>query len=161
MSVERVTQATNELTESINRLLPQLSESASALSLQQVQDLLAQKGVHLFIYQNKRDIPVDAIYQVDTIQQILGMLTLVTFEIPTGSRAWIEDVVVDTKARGQGIGAQLVQAATDWALQLGCQTVDLTSRPSRAAANRLYQRQGFQPRNTNVYRYTQTSTQPN
>ena len=85
---------------------------------------------------------------------ILGMLSLATFEIPTGVRAWVEDVVVDEAARGQGAGQSLVVAAIEHAKKIGARTVDLTSRPSREAANRLYQRAGFQLRETNVYRVT-------
>ena len=76
------------------------------------------------------------------------------FRIPTGLRAWIEDVVVDEAAGGQGIGTLLTEAMLDHARSLGCKTVDLTSRPSREAANRLYQRVGFEQRDTNVWRYT-------
>jgi ribosomal protein S18 acetylase RimI-like enzyme len=39
------------------------------------------------------------------------------------------------------------------ARERSCVTVDLTSRPSREAANRLYQRAGFQLRETNLYRF--------
>lgn len=81
------------------------------------------------------------------------MLTLALFRIPTGVRAWIEDVVVDEAARGQGVGAELTGAAIRLANQRGARTVDLTSRPSREAANRLYQRLGFVQRETNVYRF--------
>jgi ribosomal protein S18 acetylase RimI-like enzyme len=81
------------------------------------------------------------------------MLTLVVFRIPTGVRAWIEDVVVDQDARGRGVGAALNQAAIRLAGEHGARTVDLTSRPSREAANRLYSRLGFVPRETNVYRF--------
>ena len=81
------------------------------------------------------------------------MLTLATFVIPTGKRAWIEDVVVDSAARGQGAGRALVEAAIAHAKQIGAKSVDLTSRPSREAANRLYVRSGFTARQTNVYRY--------
>ena len=81
------------------------------------------------------------------------MLSLVIFQIPTGWRAWIEDVVVDENARGHGAGRALVDAATELAQQRGVKSVDLTSRPSRAAANRLYQHAGFATRATNVYRY--------
>ena len=84
---------------------------------------------------------------------MLGSLTLVVFRIPTGLRAWIEDVVVDGEARGKGVGDALNRFALDLAAELGCRTVDLTSRPTREAANRLYQRLGFQPRETNVYRH--------
>jgi ribosomal protein S18 acetylase RimI-like enzyme len=81
------------------------------------------------------------------------MATLATFRTPTGLRAWIEDVVVDDAGRGRGVGTALTEAMLDRARELGCRTVDLTSRPSREAANRLYQRAGFVARETNVYRY--------
>ena len=85
--------------------------------------------------------------------EILGALTLVIFRIPTGVRAWIEDVVVDNAARGRGVGEALNQFALDIARAKGAVTVDLTSRPAREAANRLYQRLGFVKRDTNVYRF--------
>jgi ribosomal protein S18 acetylase RimI-like enzyme len=84
---------------------------------------------------------------------IVGSLTLVIFHIPTGVRAWIEDVVVDADARGKGVGEELNKFALAEAKRQGATTVDLTSRPSREAANRLYQRLGFEHRETNVYRY--------
>jgi ribosomal protein S18 acetylase RimI-like enzyme len=84
---------------------------------------------------------------------IVGSLTLVIFRIPTGIRAWIEDVVVDADARGKGVGEALNKFALAEAKRQGATTVDLTSRPSREAANRLYQRLGFNARETNVYRY--------
>lgn len=84
---------------------------------------------------------------------IVGLLTLAMFRIPTGMRAWIEDVVVDGRARGKGVGEALNRAALATARHRGAKTVDLTSRPSREAANRLYQRIGFVRRDTNVYRY--------
>lgn len=188
MSVELVESVTDELAAAIDILLPQLSQSATALSRAELEDLLSQPGVFLFAY---RGIPTGqaecaaddratttppptsartdesvktssatthaAARDSDCTQadeQILGILTLVTFRIPTGQRAWIEDVVVDSRARGQGAGRQLVETALAHAKQAGCRTVDLTSRPSRQAANRLYQKCGFQARDTNVYRYT-------
>jgi ribosomal protein S18 acetylase RimI-like enzyme len=84
---------------------------------------------------------------------IVGMLTLVLFQIPTGVRAWIEDVVVDTAAQGRGIGQALTTAAVGLANENGARTVDLTSRPSREAANRMYQKLGFCARETIVYRF--------
>jgi ribosomal protein S18 acetylase RimI-like enzyme len=84
--------------------------------------------------------------------EIVGALTLVMFPIPTGLRAWIEDVVVDEAARGQGAGAALTREAVRLAQADGARTVDLTSRPSRQAANRLYERLGFQVRDSTVYR---------
>jgi ribosomal protein S18 acetylase RimI-like enzyme len=85
--------------------------------------------------------------------QIVGLLTLAIFRIPTAVRAWIEDVVVDSSARGHGVGEALNMAAIAEAKRRGAKTVDLTSRPSREAANRLYKRIGFVARDTNVYRF--------
>ena len=85
---------------------------------------------------------------------LVGMLTLVTFAIPTGIRSIIEDVVVDERYRGQGVAQALTKEALVQADAAGARTIDLTSRPSREAANRLYQKLGFQKRDSNVYRYT-------
>ena len=147
MATEIVTQAGPELVEAMERLIPQLSRSAPALTAEQCEALLAQDGVYLFVF--RPDSPAGT-----APAPILGMLTLATFTIPTGLRAWVEDVVVDAEARGQGAGRQLVEAAVAHAQELGARTVDLTSRPSREAANRLYQRCGFELRETNVYRHS-------
>ena len=85
--------------------------------------------------------------------RIVGMLALVVFRIPTGVRAWIEDVVVDADFRGKGLGEALTKRALDLALSRGARTVELTSRPNRVAANQLYRKLGFEVRGTNVYRY--------
>jgi ribosomal protein S18 acetylase RimI-like enzyme len=89
----------------------------------------------------------------------VGSLTLVMFRIPTGMRAWIEDVVVDEAARGQGVGEALSRTAVNLAQQAGARTVDLTSHPDREAANRLYSRLGFEQRATNVYRLSSDRTE--
>lgn len=140
MAVELVTEFSDELVEAFSRLLPQLSQSAKQLSPQQIKEFCDQEGVYLLVFRSEEG-------------QILGMLSLATFKIPTGKRAWIEDVVVDSAARGQGAGQKLVEAAVRQAKKVGAKTVDLTSRPSREAANRLYRRSGFKQRETNVYRY--------
>ncbi|MBS5749352.1 MULTISPECIES: GNAT family N-acetyltransferase [Actinotignum] len=132
---------TEDFLAACQRLIPQLSSSSAPLSRAAAEELLAQPGVYQLVYRVEEGAP------------ILGMLTLVTFQIPTGTRAWIEDVVVDDAARGHGAGQQLVEAALAHAAQLGVKSVDLTSRPSREAANRLYRRCGFEARDTNVYRY--------
>ena len=147
MTVELITAATPEIHEAMGRLIPQLSRSAAPMSEADVQRFLPQDSVHLFAFR-----PDEADAQGN--RPILGMLSLVAFEIPTGVRAWVEDVVVDEAARGQGAGFALVEAAVEHAKKVGARTVDLTSRPSREAANRLYQRAGFQLRETNVYRVT-------
>lgn len=140
MAVELVEEFSNELVEAFSRLLPQLSQSAKQLSPQQIKEFCDQEGVYLLVFRSEEG-------------EILGMLSLATFKIPTGKRAWIEDVVVDSTARGQGAGQKLVEAAVRHAKKVGAKTVDLTSRPSREAANRLYRRCGFKQRETNVYRY--------
>ena len=147
MTIELITAATPEIHEAMGRLIPQLSRSAAPMSEADVQRFLSQDSVHLFAFR-----PDEADAQGN--RPILGMLSLVAFEIPTGVRAWVEDVVVDEAARGQGAGFALVEAAVEHAKNVGARTVDLTSRPSREAANRLYQRAGFQLRETNVYRVT-------
>ena len=142
MTVEIISEVTTELRAAMDKLLPQLSSSAPQLTDEELSAFLRQPNVYLFVFRSRVGSP------------ILGMLTLATFAIPTGLRAWIEDVVVDEAARGQGAGSQLVEAAVTHAVYLGARTVDLTSRPSREAANRLYQRSGFSLRETNVYRYS-------
>ena len=89
-------------------------------------------------------------------REIVGTLTLALFRIPTGLRAWIEDVIVDEAARGgehPRVGERLVTAAIERARQAGARTVDLTSAPRRIAANKVYERMGFLQRETNVWRY--------
>ena len=141
MPVELHTVASPDLSAAMERLIPQLSTSTPALTEEQIEDFINQDGVYLFVYRENEG------------GEILGMLSLATFRIPTGLRAWIEDVVVSEETRGQGAGRQLVEAAVEYAKRVGAKSVDLTSRPSREAANRLYQRCGFELRETNVYRY--------
>jgi len=140
--VEEVTSVDDELIDALNRLLPQLSSSAPALEREEVGEMIDSPASILFVARE------------DDGDQVVGSLTLAVFRIPTGLRAWIEDVVVDSEARGRGVGSALVRAAIDRAGQMGCRTVDLTSRPSREDANRLYLNLGFVRRETNVYRYS-------
>jgi ribosomal protein S18 acetylase RimI-like enzyme len=139
MKVEEVTEVTDELVEALERLMGQLSRSASAPTREELQQMVDADGIRLLVA--RKD------------ESVMGTLTLALFRIPTGMRAWIEDVVVDEAARGCGIGEALNRKALDLAKEHEARTVDLTSRPSREAANRLYQRLGFKPRETNVYRY--------
>lgn len=146
MTVDIVREPTSELIEALTRLLPQLSRSAPALDEEDVARMLRQDALTLLAFRGAADS--------ERAGEILGLLSLITFRIPTGVRAWIEDVVVDEAARGQGAGQALVEAAVAHAHELGARSVDLTSRPSREAANRLYRRAGFATRETNIYRYT-------
>jgi len=136
-------QVTPELVAAFERLIPQLSSSNPAPSETELAAICESEASVLLIAVDR-----------DADDRILGSLTLAWFRIPTGVRAWIEDVVVDEAARGHGVGELLNRAALDRARELGAKTVDLTSRPSREAANRLYQRIGFVARDTNVYRFS-------
>jgi ribosomal protein S18 acetylase RimI-like enzyme len=138
VEVEAVTTDSEELVDGLNRLLPQLSSSAAPLTLDDLERIVHSDVVTLYVARHDNSV--------------VGSLTLVVFAIPTGLRAWIEDVVVDEGSRGLGVGEQLTMAAVDEARQRGARSIDLTSRPSREAANTLYQKLGFQLRDTNVYR---------
>ena len=126
-----------------NRLIPQLSRRAAVPTPDLIREIVEAQSNTVLIARDQRE---DG--------RIVGLLTLVVFRIPTGVRAWIEDVVVDEAVRGRGVAEALSQEAVRRALGLGARTVELTSRPSREAANRLYQRLGFVRRDSNVYRYT-------
>jgi ribosomal protein S18 acetylase RimI-like enzyme len=139
IAVEEVDRSSPELLEALQRLLPQLSSSASPPSAEQVEQMLDSSATTVLVAR-------------DADGRIVGTLTLALFRIPTGVRAWIEDVVVDERARGRGAGESLSREALRLAAEAGARSVDLTSRPEREAANRLYERLGFRRRETNVYR---------
>lgn len=133
----------DELVAAFGRLIPQLSRSATVPTREVIHEIIEARASTVLIARDLRNSG-----------RIAGMLTLVVFRIPTGVRARIEDVVVDEDVRGRGVGEALSQEAVSRAVALGARTVELTSRPSREAANRLYQRLGFALRDSNVYRYT-------
>jgi ribosomal protein S18 acetylase RimI-like enzyme len=136
--VEEIRDVTDDIVNVFGRLLPQLSCSAEPLDQAAVMNIV--------------NCPTNTVFVARNDEGIIGMLTLVMFPIPSGLRARIEDVVVDESARGQGVSRALTEAAIQAAHQHGARTLDLTSRPDRTAANRLYERLGFQPRESRVYR---------
>jgi ribosomal protein S18 acetylase RimI-like enzyme len=138
--VETATQVSEELLSQMGRLLPQLSSRAAPLERAHLEEMVGSPSTVLFLARQ----PTGG---------LVGMLTLATYRVPTGVHAVIEDVVVDESARGSGIGSALVSAALQEAARRGATNVDLTSRPERQAANRLYAKLGFERRQTNVYRY--------
>jgi ribosomal protein S18 acetylase RimI-like enzyme len=139
MQIEVVESVSSELVSAISSLLPQLT-SASPPSASELAAIVDSPATSLLIARDG-----------DTV---LGTLTLAVFRIPTGLRAWIEDVIVDEAARGRGIGEALTLRAVELAGEAGARSVELTSRPTREAANRLYRRLGFEERETNVLRLT-------
>lgn len=131
--------ATAELLSALNYLLPQLSSSAKELTLERLQNLL--------------NCPTTRLYTLrDEEGKIRATTTLSLQELITGTKAWVEDVVVDESARGRGYARQLLQHLASEAQNLGAKSLNLTSRPSREAANKLYQSEGYEIRETNVYR---------
>lgn len=140
---------TDELAGAFERLIPQLSRSNPPPSRDRLQEIIDAPATDLFV-------------ATDEDGRIVGTSTLATFRIPTGVRAWIEDVVVDSEARGRqsdgspSHGEALTVAMLERAAELGAVTVDLTSRPTREAANKLYRRLGFEARATNVYRHSRS-----
>lgn len=138
VEVAPATEVDVDLIAAFDRLVPQLSSSAPPPTADELAEIIASPATTVFVA------------RVDDV--VVGTLTLVVFRIPTGMRAIIEDVVVDDAGRGKGVGSALTRAAISHAESQGCRTIDLTSRPSREAANRLYQQLGFQRRETNVYR---------
>jgi len=139
VEVEILSEITSEVVEAFGRLLPQLSASAPPLDAGMLAAIVSA--------------PASTVLLARADGQIIGTLTLAMFPIPTGVRAWIEDVVVDEAARGKRVGEALTLAAVQLAQDAGARTIDLTSRPSRQAAGRLYERLGFELRDSRLYRY--------
>jgi ribosomal protein S18 acetylase RimI-like enzyme len=141
LGVAQVAEVTDEVVAAIGALLPQLSSSAPPPTRESIEEIVTSPATVLLVARDEHET-------------IVGTLTLAVFRIPSGVRAWIEDVIVDDAARGQGAGEAMTKVALEVAAAAGARTVELTSRPSRLAANRLYLRLGFEQRETNVYRIT-------
>jgi ribosomal protein S18 acetylase RimI-like enzyme len=140
MRITRITTNTDRIYEAVLKLLPQLDPDISLPSKNLFQNMLSSEGISFFIAENEAG-------------EIGGMLTLVSYLNVTGKKFWIEDVVVDSAFRGQGLGEQLIKAALEHAITVGAKEVKLTSRPFREAANKLYLKMGFVRYETNVYKY--------
>ncbi|MET0145806.1 MAG: GNAT family N-acetyltransferase [Ilumatobacteraceae bacterium] len=139
VQIQIVETVTDALVAAFDRLIPQLSSSSPPPGREGLEAIVGCADSALFVA------------TLDDV--VVGTLTLALYRIPTGLKAWIEDVVVDEAASRQGVGEALNRAALDEARRRGAKDVSLTSRPSREAANRLYQRIGFDRRETNLYRY--------
>lgn len=146
VAVAECIEVTDELVEAMARLVPQLSSSSPPPDRSRLEQIVASPATALLVARDETGI--------------VGSLTLVSFHIPTGLRTRIEDVVVDERARGKGVGLALNRAALEMARDMGAASTDLTSRPARAAANRLYQKMGFKQRDSNVYRYRHADPEP-
>ena len=139
ITISELTECNANALSAINGLLPQLSKSSQPMNMDRLSELVKSDNTFLFVASKEG--------------QVLGMLSLVVLKIPTGNKAWVEDVVVDQSARGKGLGKSLMNHALEDAKKRGVKSIDLTSRPSRESANKLYQDLGYEIRETNVYRY--------
>lgn len=142
MVIVKVTIVTDELMDAITRLMPQLKLKYSLPTRSEIDALVGSKASNLFIVR----------YPGEN-SPIIGMLTLLIYRVPSGVRAHLEDIVVDEAVRGLGIGELFVRHALGIAREAGANGVILTTNPRREAANRLYQRMGFNRWKTNLYFY--------
>ena len=140
MEIREVKRFSYRVYDSVIRLLPQLDSSVDLPSEQYFRDIIRSDKIHFFVAEADN-------------KEIAGILSLATYDIPTGKKFWIEDVVVDRTKRGRGLGRDLVLFAIDYSKSMGARSVDLTSRPARVEANKLYRKLGFVLRETNVYRF--------
>jgi ribosomal protein S18 acetylase RimI-like enzyme len=140
MWIEVAIEATDELVDAFQQLIPQLTNNNPPPSLDQLAALVKSESSTLLIARADDS-------------SIVGALSLTVYRVPTGVRSIIEDVIVDGAARGKGIGEALMRRALDIALGKGATQITLTSNPRRTAANRLYLRMGFKLRDTNAYIY--------
>jgi ribosomal protein S18 acetylase RimI-like enzyme len=136
MNITRVTEATDELVETIERLLPQLTEARTPPTLAQLQEVVTNQTM---------------LAARDDDGRIIGTMTFILYRVASGVKGRIEDVIVDESVRGQGIGEALVREGMQLANEAGVLMLELTSMPYRQSANRLYKRLGFVRKPTNVY----------
>jgi len=140
MKIREIKRLNNKVYQAVNNLLPQLDPDSVPLTVEKFRRIIKSEGTHLFVAEEGNS-------------RISGILSAGVYHIPTGTKFWIEDVVVDEAFRGKGIGKALMLHAMKYARENGAKSVDLTSKPSRIAANKLYRDLGFELRETNVYRY--------
>jgi len=140
MHIYQIEKVNDEMVAAFGRLLPQLSQKAKSINKEALDEIISSNNTLLIAADHGNS-------------KIVATLTIVFYRTPVGLRARIEDVVVDKDSRGKGIGEALIRYAIEKAKQRGCASVDLTSRPDRIQANRLYRKIGFKSGKTNVYRY--------
>lgn len=148
LTIQRLTQADEALYAACRRLVPQLTDTNPPPTRDELELLVSSPCSYLFIARHSD------FASAEPGAEIIGLATLILYRVPTGLRGYIEDVVVDERARGRRVGEALTQACLEAARQAGAPYVGLTSNPSRVAANALYQKMGFVQRQTNVYKYT-------
>lgn len=141
MLIREINDYNDKIYTAVRKLIPQLGSEIIVPTEEHLKDIIKSGTEHFFALELDND-------------EIAGILTLCIYSIPTGRKAWIEDVVVDKSHRGKGYGKELMLHAIEFARSDGAITVELTSRPSRIEANNLYLRLGFKRRETNLYRFS-------
>lgn len=139
MEIKDIAIVDENVINAFNRLLPQLTNDIQMPSKEYLQSLAESENTHLIIAYDGN--------------VIIGTTTLIINKLPSGIKAWIEDVIVDDTVRGKGVGKQLVNFAIKLAKEKGIKKIDLTSNPQRVAANGLYIKLGLKKRDTNMYRF--------
>lgn len=138
MIIKQLTQIDKNTVEVFKRLIPQLVGRDDYPSFESLNDIINSKNVKLLV-------------AIDN-DKIIGSLSIAIYLIPTGKKAIIEDVIVDESARGKGVASRLMDRAIEIARENGVRKIELTSNPTRIAANKMYVKYGFKVRDTNFYR---------
>ena len=138
ITIEELTQVTTKSVDEINALIPQLSSSAKPMTFARLLELT-------------KDMRVPILVALDG-KKIVGIGMIITYNVLTEKRAWLEEIIVDEQYRGQGLGERISRALIEIAKKQRVERIYLSSAPKRVAANKLYQKMGFEPKETNVYR---------
>ena len=138
-TIEAISQFDAALVAPINDMLAQLTSREASFGEQELHAIIENPASQLFILRAD--------------EKAIGMLTLGRYASPTGTKVWVEDVVVMNEYRGAGLGRRLVNHAIEYCkTNYAPCTLMLTSNPARVAANELYRTSGFEPKQTNVYK---------
>lgn len=138
--IEQLKNFSLELPIALNKLLKQLDNAAPSLTKEEIENMIVSPANRLLVARRTDN------------KEIIGMLTMIIFRIPYAKKGLLEDIVVDKKYRKKGIGTKLIITALNMARKEDVTYLDFTSRPTRTAANNLYEHLGFKKRETSVYR---------
>lgn len=118
-------------------ILMQELSSNIVFTKESLERLLADTNSHLYIVREE--------------ERIVACACLCIYHQPFSTDATIESVVVSSKMRGKGLGRKLMEHLIEEAARMKVDCLHLTSNPKREAANVLYQKMGFEKKETNCY----------